>query len=179
MADITRSEHVKRTVIAALIVAGIVGTVGYFWQDIAGGVGSAFAWLGDPVSVPRWLYGLLLGVAGGVAAVLVAAVIVGTRRPEHAAYVEDVFFGFVWRWKWNVRGQVEDLQWYCANCDRIGVYDYDRFEQVATFFCSQCRQPVRRPGTRNEMLNAVLREINLKVRNGQWKDVVEAQKTAA
>jgi hypothetical protein len=71
---------------------------------------------------------------------------------------------------------VLDLQWYCPICDRIGVRDHDRFEQITTFFCSQCRHPVQRPGSPDQMLNAVVREINLKVRNGQWKEVVEARK---
>ena len=175
MADLTRSEQVKRTVIAGLIVAGVAGLVGVYWADVVAGVKAAFTWLGEPVSISRWWYGLLLIVAGGLV-LLIGAAIFANRQPEYGEYVEDEFFGFVWRWKWNAHGQVLDLQWFCPICDRIGVYDHNRFDQITTFFCSECRRPQERPGSRDQMLNAVMREINLKVRNGQWKEVVEVRK---
>ena len=178
MADITRSEHVTRNVIGALIVAGIVGSVGYFWQDVTAGIRSGISWLGEPVSIARWWYGLLLLVVVLGACIIVLALAVSRAKPEHAEYTEDTFFGFVWRWRW-VGSEIDGLWCFCVACDRAGSHSIDRYEQTTTLFCQHCQRPAVRLGMLDQTLREVRREIDVKVRNGRWREVVESQKTPA
>ena len=45
--------------------------------------------------------------------------------------------------------------------------------------CQHCQRPAVRLGMLDQTLREVRREIDVKVRNGRWREVVESQKTPA
>jgi hypothetical protein len=177
MADITRREHVFRDVMGALLAAAILGAAGYATWAL-GWLGKVWEWLVEPVTVSRgWWY-----VLHGVVVFAVLGFVVGwvrRARFEHAEYREDDFFGMRWRWAWDWTGGVTSLYFWCPRCDRRAVYDIskdDMFRPQVTVFCQECQVPHTRPGTLDQLLGCVQREIELKVRNGSWKQVIANQR---
>jgi hypothetical protein len=144
-----------------------------------GWVKEAWHWLGQTTSVANWLLIILLIVT------VLSVTLTVLRRlgrllmtQEYAAYTEDRFFDLVWRWSWDARGNVAALWCYCPNCDRIVTFATDNSiyrETTTTFMCEYCNQPHRHAGMKQALLDRVIREIDLRVRNGTWRRVVDTK----
>ena len=145
-------------------------------KDLCVGV---WGWATADVLVARWWYWALLVFFLATVAVILLRIGARLREPEWVRYTEDRFFGMVWRWGWGWDGAPTTPGCYCPECDRSMVYDvnYHHGNRInkTVFMCRHCQRPIERPGDKDDTLNAVRSEIDLKVRNGTWRSVVAAQ----
>lgn len=188
MAD-SSSDSIKNNVIGG-VVAGVVlaigGAVWAFapnaWKWFTDLVSSVWAHLTSSASVPTWwLY--LLYAAGVAVLVQIGArihVAVSNNEPTVAEYQEDTFFGVVWRWS-NAHGGAASAWAFCPKCDTVLVYAEHRNNAGQWFTiltCETCNEPkLTETGDKDDLVARVHRQIDRKMRTGEWKHYVE-RKTA-
>jgi hypothetical protein len=178
-------EHAIKTAVGTILALALGAVVAALsplvreWLLIAlRGIGNAFHWLGQPVTVARWHYWLLAVVAifvGIFMFVAVFAVLTGRRGPAATAYLayqEDSFFGLTWRWGYDLAGQLnrESFTPYCPVCDRVIPMRSDSYDPFTRFACDACGEQVKLDGDIARNISRVIREIDLKVRKGTWID---------
>jgi hypothetical protein len=175
-------EHTGKAVITAIVgalVLALFPSVRDFAFSLPGHVWAFLGWLGEPVQTTRWVFWTLtLSVIALVGLVLVG--LAATVINSHRAYTTDTFFGVVWRWTWT-RGRPigsDDLNPYCPKCDRwVTLQEEDRYGNDFTHVvCEACGIDSVREGTRHQFRHEVIREIDLKLRNGEWKKAVKRVK---
>lgn len=182
-------KPLKRQILAGLAVAAIVAIASWFLgflqiaiAKIGGIIGMSVSFLGDRVVMPRWYYYLL--VLCGLA--LLVRVVLGIRarakKQEETVsdrnYERDTFFGVVWRWGYLGSGQIyeKSLAPYCPSDDTLLVknpnFSFDRTN--AEFYCETCRTVYTpQEGTAIELMGKVVRQIDRKLRVGEWREVVK------
>jgi hypothetical protein len=94
------------------------------------------------------------------------------KLPTVWDYTEDYLFGVVWRWTYDSHNQIINLSPYCQVCDTQLVY-WESFGRQVHFECEQCGV-VRydQEGSKEDALGRVTRQIARKIRNNEWKGIV-------
>jgi len=156
------------------IVTGVV-----VWVIVEGQCPGSFRsiakYMSGHTQIPRWWYSLLLVVFVFAVAETIRRIWSICFHLTYRAYVRDSFFDLEWRWSWR-DSDVSDLKAYCPTCGRevVQKYHFEHECQDAThlvFHCQQCGQ--LKKDTR-DITKRVRREIELKVRNDEWKEVVKS-----
>ena len=146
------------------------------------------AWiLGGTVESPVWLFYLLCGAS--VILLIVAAKKICRKvkinEPSWRDYTEDNFFGIKWRWQYTSTGQLNDPCAYCPTDETILVYrrEFDRggmfigSSHAITLHCDTCgRQFGPFDGNDTHLCEKVMRQIDRKVRNNEWKTAITTAK---
>ena len=93
------------------------------------------------------------------------------------SYREDLFYNIRWRWTY-INNRLEDLRSYCANCDyEVFSKQNDRLNDDIHFDCESCNSHLQ---TFDEpylqIKSKIVRFIDRKIRNGQWREIVSPQK---
>ena len=184
MAEST-TQKVKVELIAGFILAGALAAIGYVWAFapkawdwLAAKCSSFFAYLASPGTVPTWWLYLLHFVLGCVALLLLIGIYqhYTDKEPSVRNYIQDNFFGAVWRWTYF--NQQPFGTWaYCPTCDTQLVYNYKLGGYgltKTTLHCEHCSRDVCEfSGDKESAVAQVERQINRKIRNGEWKNYVE------
>lgn len=148
----------------ATFIPGVVRAVVY----VTAHIGRFFAVF---ISAPRWVFFLLCLLA--LVAVYQMLRPLFRRAPAEASIIDyhtDRFFGVVWRWRYGSHGAPQDLWCFCPRCDTQLVYTEDRFPDRVWFTCENCGERFyETEGTREYALSKVFRQIDRKIRNGEWK----------
>ena len=91
-------------------------------------------------------------------------------------YTTDLFHGVRWRWRLNQKGSPYDIAVFCPKCDMQLQPDSGQFGISTLFYCDKCdvafegiHMPFR------ELENWILREIQRKLRTGDWKQSLNNQ----
>ena len=187
MAD-SSSDSIKNNVIGG-VVAGVVlaigGAVWAFapnaWKWFTDLVSSVWAHLTSSASVPTWwLYVLYIaGAAWLVRIGLGVYAATSSNEPTSSDYREDRFFGAIWRWHYAHGGPAGTWA-FCPTCDTVLVYSYQRDygELKTTLSCETCNRTVySESGDKDDLVGKVHRQIDRRIRTGEWKNYVE-RKTA-
>jgi hypothetical protein len=179
-----QSHPIRDKVIAGLIVAAIIGVLGYFVPSVgtalkwvANGLGLLWNHFTSTISVPWWLIYL-------VSLYLVLRLLRSIRRyvralppqatPDYANYTEDVFETVLWRWLWTSDyADVKQLAPFCPVCDMILVSKGGGFTYVM-LYCEKCREDRLHflEGDGRELERKVRRQIDHKLRSEEWKEIV-------
>jgi ribosomal protein S27E len=130
--------------------------------------------LADTITLPRWLF-IIVCIFALVAVYRLVRPLFG-RAPREASvkdYRMDSFFGVIWRWRYGFHGSPEDIWCFCPRCDTQLVYTEDRFPDRVWFTCEHCGQRLcESEGSKEYVLSKVFRQIDRKIRNGEWKHAV-------
>jgi hypothetical protein len=125
------------------------------------------------VSIPVWIIAVCAIIAIFITTRLIKRMIVKGTPPNYFSYTEDVFMGMKWRWAYPL-GDYE-LRPYCLVCDTILVYEEwpNRVMAEKTLFhCETCERVVsEQQGDHNYVVAKVHRQIERKVRTGEWQQV--------
>jgi hypothetical protein len=172
------SKLLNHPIIAGLVVAAIVGaasTLFGWWAAIWEAMKATALLLVSDVSVPLWLIASTVGISLVAGAILLYSRLL-VRARTWREYREDTFYGLRWRWNYFSGGAPHDPVPYCLTCDFeinpgfASAYSaVDRWE----FKCENCGKvgaTIYEP--LSEFEGRVKRQIELKVRNGSWKDAV-------
>lgn len=102
------------------------------------------------------------------------------EKSDHISYVEDYVFNVKWRWRW-VNEQIIDLWCFCPSCDATLVYN-DRSSRnlynpvnKTDFLCENCNHRIITTingGAMNYAISAVEREIDRRIRTGEYKNIM-------
>jgi len=184
VADTSRREHITREALTAVISVIIAGIAAVIWRaEVWEAICDGWVWVTDSTSIARWWYGILFFTFIVTFTICMWRLLRPAFRnpplPEHFAYREDVFLGLVWRWSWSESGAMVNLWCYCPNCDRRSAYqgsaDFIYEDRYTVFLCQACGDLRRHQGDREDALNYVRREIELKLRSGAWREVAARQ----
>jgi hypothetical protein len=123
------------------------------------------------ITMPRWLFVIVCILA--LAAICRAVRPLFVRAPHGASvkdYRTDSFFGVVWRWRYGFHGSPEDIWCFCPRCDTQLVYTEDRYPDRVWLTCEHCDERLHETtGSKEYVLSKVFRQIDRKIRNGEWK----------
>lgn len=181
----------------------------WLWIVVTGAIGSLLAWaitegrlswlkgfgiwlweairygwqmLGQDVSVVRWQYWVLIACFAYIVLGILRVVYLvfwGRRQTTYRDYYKDIIFGLTWRWAYH--GQSIDRHWcYCPKCDRqLVINEAGNYGDEIDAVCDTCGTVGHFKGRQYEFLNQAEREITRKLRTGEWKAIVEAQRQPA
>lgn len=159
----------------------------------------AFRWVGRafdacwnfsvaPVAVWMWLLISLVVLSLCFISVTGFRIYRAIRKHSPSDYIKDTFEGLVWRWSYFSSGSIRDLWCYCPSCDQILVYA-ERGLSGLIFYgggsppetqlsCEHCAKAVAvLPGTKSSIVGRIERLIDRKIRVGEWRAVVERDKS--
>jgi len=166
-------------VVVSLVVALLTWLVLALGRPLLGLVVRGWALLGRDVRVPVWL----LLVAAALAIVTLVRAVLSFVWPDPRVeppawhdYTEDSFLGCNWRWQY-FRNDVTDLDCYCPKCDNQVVFVQNRHlgpnRNTTILECERCGwASTRLKGLAPWVRARVTREIDRKLRSGEWKQVV-------
>ena len=142
---------------------------------------SIVVWCGDALissyALPglAWLPILIFATIGLVN--IYSAIKGEAEEPDYQSYVEDFIYGVMWRWDWP-GNHISNLWCYCTSCDATLIYDdstcrnlYSN-EKKTDFICENCGHTVVATisgGNKSYAISAVEREIDRRVRTGEYK----------
>jgi len=92
-------------------------------------------------------------------------------------YVKDSFFGLTWRWRYGQTG-IYSVVPCCSRCD---MQVHPRLDHVSTlstltgYHCDNCGQHVSLEGDHQNIEDKVTRQIQRKLRSGEWKQVISKE----
>lgn len=125
----------------------------------------------------NWLIVWLIVIAV-VIAIAMVLVFFASREPKEPPepteldYKQDSFFGLVWRWRY-ADGQIRDIACFCRVCDRqCQLAEIDRWPLEYAVNCNAHGEQHRFTGEPETLLHDARIEIQRKLRNGEWKQVV-------
>lgn len=101
--------------------------------------------------------------------------------PSLADYTEDRFFGVVWRWRY-AQGGPSGAWAFCPKCDTILVYSYrhDYGDFKTTLHCETCEVDLAtESGNKDDLVGKVHRQIDRKLRTGEWKSYAQPTQAKA
>ena len=142
------------------------------------------AWLIAPTLTPHWLL-ILLSFAAVIVIARVAVRLFGSSGDSVTKheYTQDRFWGVLWRWRYGQDG-IWQVVSFCPNCD-MQIYPSLEYGDMiygkpdgSRFTCDHCGQfdevvPIHL----NQIENSVIRQVQRKLRTGEWCDtLVETQK---
>ena len=139
--------------------------------------------LAPPVeAVPNWWLIGGLGIAiVGVLVIVVIAILSSEqpREPTWPQYREDSFFGLIWRWQYERDGVVGPPVCFCPACDRqLTVTELQMYPTIYGLNCAVHGELYRHTGDINDFQRNAAFEVQRKLRNGEWKTVVERKRAA-
>jgi len=169
-------NSVIATVVGSLIVALILWLVPGAWAWVK----SAFAWLNhfltSTATIPMWLLAVMILAILPTVILIIIGIVALSKQPEGPAwtdYTKDQFDGMTWRWQYAGNSMI-NLWCYCPDDDTALVYSFDEFLDKIAFHCESCKRNFGPfPGSRKYILDKVRRQIDRKVRNGEWKTMVQ------
>jgi len=186
----SETSSIKTNVIAGLITASIVGAISFIpglwawvwaiilssWSDFWAHIKSTHevpSWMLYLLTIPtlRWLYQIALSTYDGLT----------SKEPRQSSYVQDRFFGVTWRWHY-VSGHPSGIWAFCPACDTQLVYSfsYESLQQTIHLHCETCRHDLlRETGDKDYLVAKAHRQIDRKLRNGEWRSVVLANQTTS
>lgn len=178
-------KSIRNQIIAGVAVLAIAGLASWFFgflsipiTYIGGIIRRGVSFFGDTVLMPRWFYYLL--VLFGLALLGLALLTRIKEREEDISfrkYQRDTFFGVVWRWSYSSSGDFygDSLAPYCPSDDTLLVNKPHSFDyENAELFCETCRKDFTpREGELEELKGKVIRQIDCKLRTGEWQKVVK------
>lgn len=170
------------TVVGGLILAAILAFPEWFktsWKVIV----ATWHFLFASIPVPRFVLGLLvlfcLVMAYREIRRAVQKVLNVPSIDDSFLYTKDEIFGLVWRWDYSTSNPLERLRAFCPRCDTILVHSLDfvsrNYQSWTTFSCETCKKEVTTlEGDINHVLQKVGRQIERKVRTGEWKQAIKS-----
>lgn len=182
------SESSFRSIRNATIAGVIAGIFLLFMPDVRAYIVRFFSWvwsglawcwngLMSSYSLPGWVW-LVVFLLSFIGVVSIFLSLRGEPdKPEHSSYIEDSMYGTKWRWKW-VSNQIFNLWCYCPRCEATLVYDdsscNNYFAEIkqTDFICENCGHSVIASipgGNKNYAIGAVEREIDRRIRTGEYK----------
>lgn len=177
------SSSIKTNVIAGLITAAIIGAIGFIpglWAWVLAKISASWnafcAHIMSTHEVPSWaLYLLAIPAFFWLSRIALAAhERLTSNEPQQSAYVQDNFFGVTWRWRY-VGGAPTGIWAFCPSCDTQLVYstNYEFGHQTVRLHCETCRHDLlQEEGDKDYLVAKAHRQIDRKIRNGEWRDVV-------
>lgn len=177
-------NKVTPKVVATLIAAAVIGAVAHWWTPIILAFENGWIWFTEPVVISRFwfVFSVLcsLPVLFVLGALLFGQFFVSHSSPHHE-YCQDNFDNLLWKWNWS-SGYPSNLTAYCPDCKRIMLVIEDRMYAKGPSLkieCQSCRQPVILEGNPIAIEKSIRIEIQLRVDTGEWKEIVERNKSAA
>ena len=172
------------TVVGGLILAAILAFVPRAWSFtchafslIASAISAFWSHLAASSSVPHWLLYLLVALALPFVCRTLARL-----RPDNSgddpyrAYQTDVFFGVRWKWDYGYNNEPVGIWGECPQCRTDLVYSYDDILHRTDFTCETCHKTLAKlEGNKGFVLGKVARQVERKIRTGEWKDNESSQ----
>lgn len=134
--------------------------------------------LGQATTLPTWSVYLLGASAAALAWRLAARRPAGPQapaEPRREDYVRDRFLGVLWEWRYNARQVPVDLWASCPDCaTRLVSYTTRPPEEKRLkMYCEHCRVNLLSEAGERDYLHArVARQIERKLRTGEWQEAV-------
>lgn len=178
-------KHQLRTGVLGTVIGGLIltlilwlsGFLPSIWEGCKFALGWFFHFLFSSVSMPVWLI------------VLISFLVVPTLfrifssfrkealgHPNWHDYKQDEIFGMRWRWDYGLySGGIINISCFCPSDDTQLIYE-DWGSKVA-FQCETCNTrfgPFE--GQINYFFGKIERQIQRKLRSGEWKAIVEQSK---
>jgi endogenous inhibitor of DNA gyrase (YacG/DUF329 family) len=173
-----KHSSITSQVIAGVVVAAIIGAVSFIpgvfkWLEEA--ASSIWSHLRGTSELSNWsLY--LLALMSIHTLVYWIARVTQPKGPNITEYNQDTFLGVTWRWSY-ISGHPVNAWAFCPHCDTVLVYsEGSQFDptQQTVLTCETCgRDVLRHDGSKNYLVEKIHRQIDRKIRSGEWLSVVK------
>ncbi|MGO9622407.1 MAG: hypothetical protein ACLPT6_13505 [Desulfobaccales bacterium] len=165
------------TVIGGLILALFLWLAGFFptiWYGCKSASIWVFHFLLSSVSMPIWsLIVIFLMIVPTLIRILSWFRQKEVNYPSWHDYDQDVILEIRWRWHYSpYGGEIANISYFCPSDDTQLIYE--DWGSKTVFRCETCgRRFGPMEGSRNYIIGMVQRQIDRKIRTGEWKDIVQ------
>ncbi len=158
--------------VLAVVVGGLL--VEWLWEiKVIHNIGSLFKWIWNiivyPVTLPLWLLVVIIAAVAGVTWLSLGK---GSIYSAHYEYVRDEIMGLKWEWAWH-GGLIYNLIFLCPKCSyQLFVdktYNYEGYDGGSMVNCPNCDFNNTWQISTEEFEDRALREIQRRIRTGQYK----------
>ena len=174
-------KHPLRTLILGTAIGGLLlgllqwltGFISIVWHACKSAVIWLYHFLLLSIPVPLWLIII-------ISPIIISTLIkfyVGFKKKDvelstFRDYNQDDIMGVRWRWRYTFNGGIDNLYCLCQSDSTQLVYTYD-YRQLY-FRCETCGEKFGLfEGDHNFVLGMIERQIQRKLRSGEWKAIVE------
>lgn len=167
-------DSVTASVIAAAIVAVGGASAWHWWEQIVSTIPHAWAYAGGDAVISRWALWLLYLCAAGIIFLVVVVAIIWLKEVllGWQNYTEDEFFLMQWRWKFMDGATPYNVHAFCCECDFQLDIEYDQYAPRTLYKCACGRTNIPFDQTPDAVERRVKKMIQLKIRNGKWKQAI-------
>ena len=170
--DNTIATVLGGVLLAFLAVERLRGIALRWGSWLLGTLGQLKDYLGQPVSLTRWVVFLGAFFLCAFFLLLLLAFRASFRRvaPASHPYTSDTFFGILWRWGAEPGVGTLSVRSFCPQCDMELYPNYNSYGESLQFHCENCgfaHNVEHMDGPQLE--NVVIRAIQRKIRTGEWK----------
>lgn len=171
-------------VLSGLILAALFYAVPKSLQWIVSALSWFWGYLMSGVSIPHWLLWFLIIVSTVTVIRWIRSL---SKRDDEIneltvrMYTQDSFEGVTWRWSYGYYGSPINISPYCPACDSQLVYVRNnefsfRPSSSVSFYCENCKMERTRieGGDHRYAISMIERLIDRKIRNGEWKRLIES-----
>lgn len=173
--------------VIVLFIGPLVNQIFGWWPWLQRAIASAataiWHFLTASLPIPVWAL-ILIAIALTPTAVFLGRLLRKQEGPTWRDYREDMFLGVKWRWRYE-GGSIEDLRCYCPADDTALVYcpvpprNPDEYNRTS-LRCESCQQEIgSQPGDMYDVKDRVIRQIERKVRVGEWRNALGAEEGTA
>jgi len=165
--------------LVVLIIASLFNSIFGVWISLIVGLKCLWELLIYKIPTPVWVLAILVIVSLGSLIIFFIAWIQSKMQPPWIKYTEDIFDDIRWRWEYSGKNP-KNFYPYCPNDDT--KFDIDErkelFGPTTTFFiCDTCRRQWGHfKGFFHNYQGKIYRQVELKIRNGEWKKVIEEKR---
>jgi len=180
MTDFKSSKITKRVIAGIVIVAALWAILAILGTKVWLSDTAVLIWnhLLETSELPNW--GLYLLIAIGTPTFIQFLVIIKKPKgPSIASYNHDTFLGLNWRWSYLSEHPVSAWA-FCPDCDTALIYSDigSRFDpdRKTVLTCDTCNHDLLyHEGNKDYLVQRIHRQIETKIRNEEWKHVVETR----
>lgn len=168
------------TIVSGVFTVAIVAAISFMpgaWVWFLDLLSRFLGYLQNTSELPNWSLHLLaiFSVLWLVGIVLKIGTVFRSDDPGISSYLEDRFFGAIWRWEY-VNGKPVNIWAYRPQCDTELIYSHQRDvgETNTMLICETCdRSVLTQSGDKNYLIAKVYRQIERKLRTGEWSCTVQ------
>ena len=172
-ADPVWSKVIASTIVGAFAIT--VPTILGLWPAILAKANEAWAYALSSSTLPTWLV-----VIGAICTAIVSLVVSATLwriafpgKPVVSwhAYMDDVFLGLQWQWRYDSDNDIAQLVPLCAQCSyQLQPRDVSDYRAVPTYAyrCDLCNRAHEFAGHPEELRSKIVRMIQQKLRTDTW-----------
>jgi hypothetical protein len=160
----------------------LIGWLTYQFEFVKGYIDFILIFFSRSLEIPLWVICALIVVLSGFGFRIISRWITSNSEISFYSYNTDILYGLVWRRDYTSIDQIMNLHSFCPQCDyqlkpQYNSTGFRPFDFFYSYDCDECSFKLNsRIEKIEEFEERVIKKIQQKIRNNEWKSVISNYK---